>query len=181
VERLQRRVPILVVHHERHVHLGRALGNHHHLNVHPATPLASPSEVLASPSELSASPKLALRVTQFTHLDVVLGQLPERALQARRAHAPDQRHDGEALLHLHAPAHESEHTQSPAGGKSSPLPRRWRGAERRQPTGRERTGSPTLYTRQDPILLVPWVCFQGGGFQTRKGFQQRGQRAMAST
>jgi hypothetical protein len=25
-------------------------------------------------------------------------------------------------------------------------------------------GSPTLQTLQDPILLLPWVCFRGGGF-----------------
>jgi hypothetical protein len=47
--------------------------------------------------------------------------------------------------------------------------RRWRAAERRHPTGRERTGSPTLQTHQDPILLLPWLCFRGGGFPTRFG------------
>jgi hypothetical protein len=33
-------------------------------------------------------------------------------------------------------------------------------------TGRERMCSPTLQTLQDPILLLPWVCFEGssGGF-----------------
>jgi hypothetical protein len=25
-------------------------------------------------------------------------------------------------------------------------------------------GSSTLQTLQDPILLLPWVCFRGGGF-----------------
>jgi ferredoxin len=30
----------------------------------------------------------------------------------------------------------------------------WRAAERRHPTGRERMGSPTLQTFQDPILLL---------------------------
>jgi hypothetical protein len=40
----------------------------------------------------------------------------------------------------------------------------WRAAERRHPTGRGRKGSPTLQTLQDPILLLPWVCSQGGGF-----------------
>jgi hypothetical protein len=39
--------------------------------------------------------------------------------------------------------------------------------ERGHPTGRERTGSPTLQTLQDPILLLPWVCFRGGGFPTQ--------------
>jgi hypothetical protein len=33
----------------------------------------------------------------------------------------------------------------------------WRAAERRHPTGHERTGSPTLQTLQEPILLLPWV------------------------
>ena len=32
------------------------------------------------------------------------------------------------------------------------------------PTGRERMVTPTLQTLQDPILLLPWVCFRGGGF-----------------
>jgi hypothetical protein len=42
-----------------------------------------------------------------------------------------------------------------------------RGAERRHPTHREREGSPTLLTLQDPILRLPWVCF-GGGFPKPK-------------
>jgi hypothetical protein len=25
-------------------------------------------------------------------------------------------------------------------------------------------GSPTMQALQDPILLLPWVCFRGGGF-----------------
>ena len=29
---------------------------------------------------------------------------------------------------------------------------------------RERIGSPTLQTLQEPILRTPWVCFRGGGF-----------------
>jgi hypothetical protein len=29
---------------------------------------------------------------------------------------------------------------------------------------RERMGSPTLQTHQDPILLLPWLCSRGGGF-----------------
>jgi hypothetical protein len=45
--------------------------------------------------------------------------------------------------------------------------RRWRAAERRHPTGRERMGSPTLQTFQDPLLLLPWVCFRGGGFPSK--------------
>jgi hypothetical protein len=32
-------------------------------------------------------------------------------------------------------------------------------AKRRHPTGCERTGSPTLRTLQDPILLLPWLSF----------------------
>jgi hypothetical protein len=42
----------------------------------------------------------------------------------------------------------------------------WRGAgrPRRHPTRRERTDSSTLQTLQDPILLLPWLCFRGGGF-----------------
>jgi hypothetical protein len=36
-------------------------------------------------------------------------------------------------------------------------------AERR-PTGRERMGSPTLQTLQDPILLLPRLSFRGVGF-----------------
>jgi serine/threonine protein kinase len=39
-----------------------------------------------------------------------------------------------------------------------------REAERRHPTGRQRTGSPTLQKLQYPILLLPSVCFQRGGF-----------------
>jgi hypothetical protein len=42
-----------------------------------------------------------------------------------------------------------------------------RAAERRHPTGRSRTGSPTLQKLQDPILLLPWVCFRGGGFPSK--------------
>ena len=37
-------------------------------------------------------------------------------------------------------------------------------AECRHPTGRERMGSPTLQTLQDPILLTPWVWLREGGF-----------------
>jgi hypothetical protein len=36
----------------------------------------------------------------------------------------------------------------------------WRAAERRHPTGCERMDSPTLQTLQDPILLLPWACFE---------------------
>ena len=32
------------------------------------------------------------------------------------------------------------------------------------PWARERTGSPTLQTLHEPILLLPWVCLRGGGF-----------------
>jgi hypothetical protein len=39
-----------------------------------------------------------------------------------------------------------------------------RAEERSHPTGRERMVSPTLRTLQEPILLLPWVCFRGGGF-----------------
>jgi hypothetical protein len=49
-----------------------------------------------------------------------------------------------------------------SGGFSNPKPG-WRAAERRHPTGRERMGSPTLQTLQEPILPTPWVCFRGGG------------------
>jgi hypothetical protein len=35
---------------------------------------------------------------------------------------------------------------------------RWRAAECRHPTGRERMGSPTLQTLQESILLLRWVC-----------------------
>jgi hypothetical protein len=42
--------------------------------------------------------------------------------------------------------------------------RRWRAAERRYPTGRERMGSPTLQSLQDPILLLPWSCFRADDF-----------------
>ena len=46
---------------------------------------------------------------------------------------------------------------------------RWHGhATPRRPTGRERMGSPTLQTLQDPILLQPWLCFRGGGFPNPK-------------
>jgi hypothetical protein len=43
------------------------------------------------------------------------------------------------------------------------------GFQRLQTTGREMTGSSALQTLQDPILLLPWVCFRGfpnprGGF-----------------
>jgi hypothetical protein len=37
--------------------------------------------------------------------------------------------------------------------------RPWRRVECRHPTYRERIGAPTLQTLQDPILLLPWVCF----------------------
>jgi hypothetical protein len=39
-----------------------------------------------------------------------------------------------------------------------------RAVECRHPTGRERTGSHTLQPLQDPILLLPWLCFRGGDF-----------------
>jgi hypothetical protein len=37
------------------------------------------------------------------------------------------------------------------------LQRGWRVAERRHPAGRERIGSPTLQTLQDPVLLCLWT------------------------
>jgi hypothetical protein len=40
----------------------------------------------------------------------------------------------------------------------------WRAAERRHPTGRERMVYPTPQTLQDPISLLPWVCFRRGSF-----------------
>jgi hypothetical protein len=40
-----------------------------------------------------------------------------------------------------------------------------RRANRLKPTGRERMGSPTLQTLQDPILRTPWVFFRVA-FQT---------------
>jgi hypothetical protein len=49
--------------------------------------------------------------------------------------------------------------------------RRWRAAERRHPTDRERMGSPTLQTLQDPILLGAWVCFLEVAFQTLEGYK----------
>jgi hypothetical protein len=36
--------------------------------------------------------------------------------------------------------------------------------ERRHRTG---IGSPTLQTLQDPVLLLPWACFRGGGVATQ--------------
>jgi hypothetical protein len=33
------------------------------------------------------------------------------------------------------------------------------------PAGNETMGLPTLQTLQDPILLLPWLCFRGGGFR----------------
>jgi hypothetical protein len=50
-----------------------------------------------------------------------------------------------------------------------PLSSHWRAPERRHATGRERLGSPTLQTLQEPILLLPWVCFRGGGFPNPLG------------
>ena len=44
--------------------------------------------------------------------------------------------------------------------------RRWRAAEHRHPTGRERMGSTTVQILQDPIVLLPRsasICFRGGG------------------
>jgi hypothetical protein len=32
------------------------------------------------------------------------------------------------------------------------------------PQARERMDSPALQTLQDPILLLPWLYFRGGGF-----------------
>ena len=43
--------------------------------------------------------------------------------------------------------------------------------ERLHRTGRERMGSPTLQTLQDPILLLPWLSFRGGGFPNPTGFE----------
>jgi hypothetical protein len=45
---------------------------------------------------------------------------------------------------------------------------RGEGGEGCRPTGRERMGSPTMQALQDPILLLPWVCFRGGGFSNPK-------------
>jgi hypothetical protein len=42
---------------------------------------------------------------------------------------------------------------------------RWRrAAETSYLTGREIMGPPILQTLQDPILLLSWLCFRGGGF-----------------
>jgi hypothetical protein len=43
---------------------------------------------------------------------------------------------------------------------------RWRAAERRHPTGRERTGSPTSQTLQEPIVPLPLVCIRRGRFSS---------------
>jgi hypothetical protein len=45
-------------------------------------------------------------------------------------------------------------------------------AERRH-TGRERMGSPTLQTLQNPILPTPCVCFRAGGSPNPFGFTRR--------
>jgi hypothetical protein len=37
-----------------------------------------------------------------------------------------------------------------------------RAAERHHPTGGERMVTPILQTLQNPILLMPWLCFRGG-------------------
>ena len=42
------------------------------------------------------------------------------------------------------------------------FPAQFRAAERRHATDRERAGSPTLQTLQEPIFLLSWVCFRGG-------------------
>jgi hypothetical protein len=58
--------------------------------------------------------------------------------------------------------------------------RGWRAAERRHPTGRERMGQSTSQTLQDPILLLPWLCFRGGGkggALTSHGWELAGSRA----
>jgi hypothetical protein len=34
-------------------------------------------------------------------------------------------------------------------------------------------GSPTLLTLQEPILLLPWVCFRGGGFPNPSAYTER--------
>jgi hypothetical protein len=39
--------------------------------------------------------------------------------------------------------------------------------DRRHP-GRERMGSSTTEALQEPILLLPWVCFRGGGFPFKR-------------
>ena len=36
----------------------------------------------------------------------------------------------------------------------------------RHVTGRDRMGLPTLQPLQDPIVLLPWVCFRGAAFLT---------------
>jgi hypothetical protein len=41
--------------------------------------------------------------------------------------------------------------------------------ERHHPTGRERMGSPTLQTLQDPILLLSWVCYLVAAYQQASG------------
>jgi hypothetical protein len=51
---------------------------------------------------------------------------------------------------------------NPASGSWRNTTVRFPAAERRHPTGRERMGSPTLQTLQDPILLLSWLCFRGG-------------------
>ena len=40
------------------------------------------------------------------------------------------------------------------------------GSVSQRPAGRERMDSPTLQRPQDPILLLPRLCFRGGGFPT---------------
>jgi hypothetical protein len=41
-----------------------------------------------------------------------------------------------------------------------------RSSSRCHTTDRERMSSPTLYTLQDPILLLPWLCLDRAAFQT---------------
>jgi hypothetical protein len=52
----------------------------------------------------------------------------------------------------------------------------WREAERGHLPGRERMGSPTLQTLQDPILLLRRVCFRGGGFPNPSTLAQNSSR-----
>jgi hypothetical protein len=105
-----------------------------------------------------------------------------RALEAARlGHQVEPRGRGDAVVPRHLPANDQGQrrgvrvrvTLTPCpdpnpliriGVSSSGWGFQWRAAERGHPTGRERTGSPTLQLLQDPILLQPWGLLSRCGF-----------------
>jgi hypothetical protein len=81
------------------------------------------------------------------------------------------------LRYAHDPSHPSQHPHATRARSLQSMEIASGEQQRRHRTDRESMDSTTLQTLQDPILLLPWVCFRGGGFPNTGFDVQRRWRA----